>query len=139
VDIQNEQVAAHPACFVCSASNIAGLSLKFSSTSDGCVMATFCGRPELEGYPGLLHGGIIAALLDGAMTNCLFAHGQIALTAELNVRYRAEVLCCEECVISAKLDEKRHGLSHLSAKLVQNGIIKAVATGKFMPKQSPGA
>ncbi len=134
MDLQSEQLAAHPACFVCSASNLAGLSLKFSSTPDGSVTATFCGRSELEGYPGLLHGGIIAALLDGAMTNCLFAHGQMALTAELNVRYRAAVLCCEDCVISAKLEDKRHGLSRLSATLVQNGIVKAVATGKFMPK-----
>lgn len=71
------------------------------------------------------------------MTNCLFAHGTLALTVELNVRYRATVSCCEECKISAILEQTKRGLSRLSAKLTQNGAVKATATGKFMPK--PGA
>jgi hypothetical protein len=77
------------------------------------------------------------ALLDGAMTNCLFAHGTVALTVELNVRYRATVSCCEECKISATLEQTKRELSPLSAKLMQNGAVKATSTGKFMPK--PGA
>jgi acyl-coenzyme A thioesterase PaaI-like protein len=108
--------------------------VQFHLEPDGSVTAPYCGSPELEGYPGLLHGGVIAALLDGAMTNCLFAHGTVALTVELNVRYRAAVTCCEECKISATLEQTTHGLSRLSAKLVQNGAVKATATGKFMPK-----
>jgi acyl-coenzyme A thioesterase PaaI-like protein len=134
MDFQNQQASAHPGCFVCSKPNSRGLSVQYRVEPDGSVTAPFCGSPELEGYPGLLHGGIIAALLDGAMTNCLFACGHVAMTVELNVRYRAEVLCCQDCIVSAKLEETRHGLSRLSAKLVQDGIVKALATGKFMPK-----
>jgi acyl-coenzyme A thioesterase PaaI-like protein len=124
----------HPGCFVCSNTNTTGLKVRFRSEPDGGVTASFCGTPEQEGYPGLLHGGITASLLDGAMTNCLFAHGMVGLTVELNVRYRAAVACCEECTISAELEESRHGVSRLTAKLVQGGVVKAVATGKFMPK-----
>jgi acyl-coenzyme A thioesterase PaaI-like protein len=109
----------------------------FHMESDGSMTALYCGSPELEGYPGLLHGGVIAALLDGAMTNCLFAHGTVALTVELNVRYLTTVSCCDEFKISATLEQTTRGLSRLSAKLVQNGAVKATATGKFMPK--PGA
>jgi acyl-coenzyme A thioesterase PaaI-like protein len=93
---------------VCSPSNAAGLAVHFNMASDGSVTALYCGLPEVEGYPGLLHGGVIAALLDGAMTNCLFAHGTVALTVELNVRYRATVSCCEECKISATLEQTTH-------------------------------
>jgi acyl-coenzyme A thioesterase PaaI-like protein len=134
MDFQNQQASAHPGCFVCSKPNSRGLSVQYRVEPDGSVTAPFCGSPELEGYPGLLHGGIIAALLDGAMTNCLFAHGLTALTVELNVRYRAAVASCGECTISASLEESKHGLSRLSAQLVQNGQVKALATGKFMPK-----
>jgi acyl-coenzyme A thioesterase PaaI-like protein len=36
----------------------------------------------------MLHGGVISSILDGTMTNCLFAHGTVAVTAELRVRFR---------------------------------------------------
>jgi acyl-coenzyme A thioesterase PaaI-like protein len=136
VDISGQQNINHPDCFVCSPSSAKGLSVHFRAEPDGSISASFCGSPEHEGYPGLLHGGITASLLDGAMTNCLFAHGQVGLTVELNVRYRAPVACCEECAISAKLEDCRHGVSRLTAQLMQNGVVKAIATGKFMPKPS---
>ena len=86
---------AHPFCFVCSASNPMGLALRYTAAPDGSVSATFLGNPALEGYAGLLHGGVVAALADGAMTNCLFAQGIQALTAALHVRYRSPVLATE--------------------------------------------
>ena len=134
MDKQNDQATSHPGCFVCGKSNPAGLSIQYCAEPDGCVTAHFCGSPEHEGYPGVLHGGIIATVLDGAMTHCLFAHGQTAMTVELNVRYRAELSCCQDCTISAKLEETRHGVFRLSASLVQNGAVKALATGKFISK-----
>lgn len=42
-------------------------------TGRGGVSTVFRGDALLEGYPGLVHGGIICALVDGAMTNCLFS------------------------------------------------------------------
>ncbi len=48
--------------------------------------------PRLEGYGGrLLHGGVIAAALDGAMTHCLFAEGLTAVRRELIVKYKHPV------------------------------------------------
>jgi len=32
-------------------------------------------RGEVPGYPGIVHGGIIATILDCAMTNCLLMKG----------------------------------------------------------------
>jgi len=78
----------HPFCVVCGQSNPFGLGVKFTCTEDGSVVARFLGHPALEGFTGLMHGGMIASLLDGAMTNCLFAHGCVAMTGALNVRYR---------------------------------------------------
>ena len=81
---------------VCGQSNPFGLGLKFVCEEDGSVAATFLGHPALEGFQGFLHGGMIASLLEGAMTNCLFAHGCVAMTGELNVRYREPVVIGEE-------------------------------------------
>lgn len=109
-----------------------GLALRYASQPDGSVAATFRGNCALEGYSGLLHGGVIAALLDGAMTNCLFAQGLPALTVELKVRYHASVAAAEEILVRAWLEDDAHGLYQLRAELTQAGAVKANATGKFM-------
>lgn len=109
-----------------------GLALRYSLQPDGSVAASFLGSCALEGYSGLLHGGVIAALLDGAMTNCLFAHGLSALTVELKVRYHASVVSAEEVVVRASLESESHGLYELRAELKQGDTIKASAIGKFM-------
>jgi acyl-coenzyme A thioesterase PaaI-like protein len=124
--------AAHPFCFVCSGSNPMGLALRYAPQPDGSVSATFLGNCALEGYAGLLHGGVIAALLDGAMTNCLFARGLPGLTAELKVRYHASVVAAEEMFLRAWLEDDSHGLYQLRAELTQSGTVRASATGKFM-------
>jgi acyl-coenzyme A thioesterase PaaI-like protein len=126
------QSEAHPFCYVCSGSNPMGLALRYSQQPDGSVSATFVGNCALEGYSGLLHGGVIAAMLDGAMTNCLFAHDHRALTVELKVRYHAGVASSEEVRLSAELVDTSHGLFQLAASLTQGGVVKASATGKFM-------
>lgn len=123
---------AHPFCFVCSESNPMGLALRYTPQPDGSVRASFLGHSALEGYPGLLHGGVIAALLDGAMTNCLFAQKRRALTVELNVRYHTGVVSAEPMSLHAWLEGSEHGVFRLRAELTQGGTVKASATGKFM-------
>lgn len=126
------QAEAHPFCFVCSGSNPIGLALRYAPQTDGSVSAAFLSNSALEGYSGLLHGGVIAAILDGAMTNCLFARGIRGLTAELKVRYHESVVASEEVILRAWLDNDTHGLYQLRAELKQGGAVKASATGKFM-------
>jgi uncharacterized protein (TIGR00369 family) len=132
IRLRSTQAEAHPFCFVCSGSNPMGLALRYASQPDGSVAATFLGNCALEGYSGLLHGGVIAALLDGAMTNCMFAQGRPALTVELKVRYHASVMASEEVSVRAWLEDDSHGLYQLRAELTQGGTVKASATGKFM-------
>jgi acyl-coenzyme A thioesterase PaaI-like protein len=80
----------------------------------------------------LLHGGITAALLDGAMTNCLFAHGIQALTAELTVRYLEPVDIRGKIVTRGRLSESHGRLQLMCAELHQDGRVKATARGKFI-------
>ena len=79
----------------------------------------------------MLHGGIVATLLDGAMTNCLFAQGIRALTADLRVRYRSPVFAAEELTVRAWLESSYHGLFELRAEITQGGSAKTRAHGKF--------
>ena len=51
-------------CFLCGIDNPIGLKLKFYTDEEGRCIARFRPKPEHQGYPGQLHGGIISALLD---------------------------------------------------------------------------
>ncbi len=123
---------AHPSCVVCSPSNPAGLGLEFTVQDDGSVCARFAGHAGLEGFEGFLHGGIIATLLDAAMTNCLFAHGLVAMTAELSVRYRKPVLSGQALILRARITHSRPPLHLLAAELEQEDCIRAIASAKFL-------
>lgn len=122
----------HPFCIVCSQSNPLGLGLEFTVNADGSVSASFLGHPGLEGFHGFMHGGIIASLLDGAMTNCLFAHGHSAVTAELKVRYREPVLIGEKALIRACITRSWPPYHLLKAELQQQGCLKATASATFV-------
>ena len=88
-----EAVAARVqnSCFVCGADNPRGLQIRFRTKGDGLVEAEWTPPSEVEGYQGIVHGGVVAAVLDEAMSKAVAATGSPALTAHLEVRYRRPV------------------------------------------------
>lgn len=122
----------HGGCVACGDNNPAGLRLKFEKQPDGSVKAAaFCVK-ELAGYDGLLHGGVAALMLDSAMANCLFGAGVTALTAELNVKYRAPVRIGRGVLLSAAIKADHDPLFIIGSELRQDGEVKATAEAKFM-------
>lgn len=126
----------HENCVVCGPSNDRGLHLQFMSLEDGSVQAFFdCGK-AFEGYAGSLHGGVISALLDGAMTHCIFARGRAGVTAELKVRYRHPVVTDHIATVRGWIQRSSPPLYLMEAELLQGGRLKATATAKFMDQPS---
>jgi uncharacterized protein (TIGR00369 family) len=126
------RATAHPGCIACSTGRPHGLGLEFHDVGDGHVRADFACPASFEGYPGLLHGGIIATVLDAAMTNCLFALGHRAVTAELSIRYRAPVQLGRTAVVEAQTTRDLFPLFIMEATISQAGESKATATAKFI-------
>lgn len=124
----------HPNCVICGQSNGYGLGLEVSAIAPGIVEAMFHCDRAFEGYSGMLHGGITCALFDGTMTNCLFAHGQVAVTVELNVRFRNPVLVGRPVAIKAWIESSLPPLYTLRGEIRQDGELMATATGKFAEK-----
>ncbi|HBO43227.1 MAG TPA: thioesterase [Planctomycetaceae bacterium] len=79
---------------------------------------------------------MISALLDGAMTNCMFANGHAAVTGELLVRFRHPVLTDHPAIIRARIKSSTRPLHELTAELVQDGQVKATAQAKFLERTS---
>jgi acyl-coenzyme A thioesterase PaaI-like protein len=96
------------------------------------VNAYFNCDSRFEGYSGFVHGGIVSSLLDGAMTNCMFALGQTPLTAELKVRFRHPILIGQPAIVRAWIDHRTPRLYSLEAEILQENLVKARAWGKFI-------
>jgi uncharacterized protein (TIGR00369 family) len=81
---------ANSACFICGEDNPAGLRARYNVQSDDALCARFIGQEHHQGYPGRMHGGIIAALLDETIGRAVLARDASATIAprELRVRYR---------------------------------------------------
>lgn len=122
----------HPRCIACSPDRPDGLRLQFTQTADGGVEAPLACTPELEGYPGVVHGGVLALVFDSAMANCMFSCGYRAVTGELNVRYLGPVEVGKDAKVSVKVTRESHPLYVLEGRIEQDGVEKARAMGKFV-------
>ncbi len=127
---------SHPECFACGPANGHGLGLDFRVARDGAVEASFACGAQFAGYPGILHGGIICTLLDGAMTNCLFAHGLAAVTVDLSVRFRHPAAVNRPATVRAWLDGVDSPVHRLAAEIVQEGQTIATATARFVEQRA---
>ena len=132
--LEETRAQAHDRCVVCGHVNGHTPRLRFAVADDGSVQAVFQPDRACEGYTGILHGGVIATLLDAAMTNCLFAHGRCGLTAELNVRFRHPVVSDTPLRLRACVERSSPPLYVLRAEIQQAGQVRATAIGKFMEK-----
>ena len=122
----------HAHCLMSGSRNPNSLGLVFHLEDDGSVRASFQAHDGLQGYDGIMHGGFIAALLDSAMTNCLFLNGARALTGELKVRYRKPVPSDALLDLHAWIVSSGSRLFVLESELRCSGEVMAAARAKFM-------
>lgn len=115
-------------CFVCGANNPRGLGLSFEATTEG-VRAEFSPSAEHQGYAGVVHGGIISAILDEAMIKAAARSGGRPVTAELSVRFKKALSIGDKAVVEAKL-VRADRLMEASALLTRASDGAAVASAK---------
>ena len=122
-------------CFVCGESNAAGLNLRFE-TDGRVVHARFTPAAEHIGFKGVVHGGILATLLDEIMVwACAVQAKQFAYCAELNVRFVRPARPGEQTLATAELvTNRRNKIFEAKAELKNlAGELLASATGKYLP------
>jgi acyl-coenzyme A thioesterase PaaI-like protein len=128
----------HDHCLFCGSANPDSLGLAFSIDGPGAVRGHVDPDEHLQGYTGILHGGIVAALLDAAMTHCLFMQDVQAVTADLRVRYVDPVPCRGRLELTARLVDGSRRVYRLRAELQREGRVLAWAEAKFL-RQREGA
>ena len=96
-------------CFVCGLSNHYGLQLRFYETGPGEVTAHFTVPDQFQGYPGVVHGGIVTAMLD-EVTGRAHIQGERArfmYTAKLEVRFRKNVPIGEPLRVVGRVEKSK--------------------------------
>jgi len=79
----------HDLCFGCGLANVFGLQLELERQDDGSVAGRFFVKQDHQGPPGFAHGGVIAAALDEAGALAAGDETHVAITARLEVDFRA--------------------------------------------------
>jgi uncharacterized protein (TIGR00369 family) len=122
-------------CFGCSTSHPTGLRLRFRRDGD-VVSARYTVADRFHGAPGIVHGGIVATLLDEVSCAAIFfVREQMVVTGELTVRY------ARPCPVDVPLDLTARVIDETSRYLVVEGTIRrdgvelARSTGKFFPQK----
>jgi uncharacterized protein (TIGR00369 family) len=109
-------------CFACDPRNKLGLRLKFFADDEkGDVFTKYTPEVHLEGFPGILHGGIQCALIDEVAFWTMFDKFQkIALTSKLDMEFLRPVDGKSELTIRGKVTESNGRKVRVQVALLNN-------------------
>jgi uncharacterized protein (TIGR00369 family) len=121
--------AAQNRCFGCGRANSTGLQLDFLLAEDGSVVCLATIPDSFEGPQGYLHGGIIATLLDEAMSKAVRARGLVAMTRKLEVEYLRPVPSGTPIRMEGRILSSE-GRKHWVQAKILNAVGSELAMGK---------
>ena len=121
-------------CFVCGKENLQGLRIEWT-TEALTTHGEFYASKTHQGWQGMVHGGILAAILDESMTRLAWETYGGAVTAEMTVRYISPARIGEKLLIKGEVDNMKGRLIPTRAEIRNTqGHIVASATGKALKK-----
>lgn len=96
-------------CFVCGRANKFGLKLTFFETAPGEVTCEYTVPDQYQGYPGIVHGGVVAAMLDEVCGRAYMGGDppRFMYTARLEIRYRKNVPIGKPLQIIGKTQKRK--------------------------------
>ena len=120
-------------CFVCGKKNPSGLAVDFEVNAEArSISAAFTPADIHEGYRGIVHGGILSALLDEAMVKLAFSLGIPAVTAEMTVKFKSPAAPGDELSVRGRLAHETRRLIEAEAIIEKGPVVIAEAKGKLL-------
>ena len=118
-------------CFACGSKNPIGLKLRFTLDEDSTLHAEFTPQKVHQGYKDIVHGGIIALVLDEVMVNLLWKLGRPAISARIEVRLSQSVKVGETIYFEGRISKDGRKVIHTQAKAMKKDhTVVASATAK---------
>lgn len=125
----NKQPNSHQ-CFVCGLKNQVGLKLAFYDNGLDEVRCEYSIPAEYNGYPGVAHGGIVAAILDEVIgrVSMIGDRNHFMMTVKMEVKYRQPVPVETPLVIIGRLVKMRGRLAQAVGEVrLPDGAVAAEA------------
>ncbi len=121
----------HAHCVACGEHGDHCLGLRMQGRDDGSVEGAFAPAPWMRGYNDRLHGGIVATVLDSAMTQCLLMQGVAAYTVKMEIRFRNAAPREGDYRVVAWREESRSSVHDMQATLSLGNTPIATASARF--------
>jgi uncharacterized protein (TIGR00369 family) len=121
-------------CFGCGGANDAGMLLAFEQDNvNRRIVGKFVMGERYQGGAGMLHGGIIALLLDEAMGKvCRFREVR-AVTADMNIDFLRPIRVDQEIVVEAfETGARGRNLFHMGEIRDAAGAVLARGRARFV-------
>jgi uncharacterized protein (TIGR00369 family) len=116
-------------CFGCGLENRTGLRLNFFTDETGNIVCHTRLARRFAGPPGHAHGGIIATLLDEAMSKANRARNVLAMTRQMEVDYLRPVPLGAPLTLTARHVSASGRRHHCEAQIADTSG-RILATGK---------
>ena len=126
----------YPNCFICGTNSPNGIHATFHR-QDKLVVSKCSFTKWHAGYKNIVHGGLIAALLDEAMGRSIAGvTRQFLVTGDLKIRYHNSIKVGTAVTVHGAIeDNQRHPKLFLQAwgKIFDDEQVYATAKAKFFP------
>jgi uncharacterized protein (TIGR00369 family) len=122
-------------CFACGLDNAFGLQIHFYDNGDDEVHTNYTVPEHFQGYPGIVHGGILATILDELLGRAVMAQDQtnFMVSAKLTVRYRKPVPVSQPLKMIGKVLRRRGRIATARAEIrLSDGTLCAEAEGTLV-------
>ena len=123
-------------CLVCGMKNPFGLKAFFYETDKKELIAVFKTCEEHQSYPGRLHGGIAAAILDETIGRAILMYHEKEIwgvTVELKIRFKKPMPLDQELKVVGRITNESNRLFEGTGELIlENGEIAATCQGKYV-------
>ena len=123
-------------CLVCGMKNDFGLKSYFYELENKELLAVFQGDDVHQSYPGRLHGGISAAMLDETIGRAILIDHDAdiwGVTLEFSVKFKKPVPLNEELRIVARItEEKSRTFVGTGELLLPNGEVAVEGHGRYL-------
>jgi acyl-coenzyme A thioesterase PaaI-like protein len=106
-------------CFACGIRNANGLKLRITETAEG-VRASVQPPKWSGGYNNVVHGGIIATILDEMAVWAAFKKGYRSVTAELNMRIKQSMSIDRTYTALARVCKTKHRLIEAESRIIDD-------------------
>ncbi|MBU1568629.1 MAG: PaaI family thioesterase [Proteobacteria bacterium] len=123
-------------CFVCGTDNTFGLKCRFFELEDDQLMAIFQPAEEHQGYPGRLHGGIAATILDETIGRAIMLKHSAniwGVTVDFSMKLRKPVPIEGEIRVLARIiTEGKRSFQGEGEILLPDGLVAVEGRGKYL-------